>query len=214
MMMGKRFFAGAKSAVIPLMILAMLLAMVPSVWAAEPYVYYVYTENGKSLNVRAAPGGEVIDQIAYGTPVTIFEYDPSGAWALIHYGPHDLDGFVMVRYLVRQKPESKKPSGSGAVTPSKTTDDTLDMVNAQFQMMQAVPPYAVQARPSRAGGFVNMRWAPSTDMRVIQRCYEGHDLLVIAQNNTWAQVKDPASGQVGFMVRKYLQNASSVGTAQ
>lgn len=201
----KKNHCSARKVASALLAFAILLALMPLSQAASPY-FFVYTENGKSLNVRSSPGGKVIDQVAYGTKVVVFEFEDSDSWALIHYGSPDRDGWVMTRYLVLNKPGSKKPS-----TP-QVVDDTLAMVNAQFQKMKSVTPYQVKARPSRAGGFVNMRWAPSTDVHVIQRCYNGYELSVIAQNSAWAQVEDRATGRVGFMSRKYLLEISGVGS--
>ncbi len=202
----KTNYCSARKAAAMLLAIATLLVFMPPSQAASPY-FFVYTENGKNLNVRSAPGGQVIDTIAYGTPVVVFDFEDSDSWALIHYGSPDRDGWVMTRYLVLDKPAPKKKPSAPQIV-----DDTLAMVNAQFQKMQSVTPYQVKARPSRAGGFVNMRWAPSTDVHVMQRCYNGYELYVIAQNSTWAQVEDRVTGQVGFMVRKYMLDNSGVGS--
>ena len=104
--MNKRVFT-----LITAMIMALL--MVFTVAAAEDDTpsdsagyYYVYTENGKGLNVRATPGGEVVGSLKYGTKIYCYYRDGGNGWALIDY-TYDMPGvgkgtyacFISSRYL-------------------------------------------------------------------------------------------------------------------
>ena len=72
--------------------LAVLLAMTGLMTAAFAYddtpmqsagYYYVYTENGKTLNVRDTPGGKVVGHLKYGDRIYCYYKDGGNGWALI-----------------------------------------------------------------------------------------------------------------------------------
>ena len=60
-------------------------------------------------------------------------------------------------------------------------------------------------KPSTPGGFVNLRWGPSKSVAVMTKLYADAQVTVIAKDNTWAQVYDPATGYVGFMKLSFLK---------
>jgi len=52
----------------------MMAVLVPAALAeevAEENEYYVYTENGRPLNVRSEPNGEIVGSLPYGTKVRV-----------------------------------------------------------------------------------------------------------------------------------------------
>jgi len=173
---------------------------------------YVYTENGKSLNLRSEPkmGDNVIRQIPYGDDVVVDEVLSSG-WSYVNwYGNY---GFVQSRFLVNSKPAAKS---SGTSTTTKTTTATnastttdaakvLSDMNREFASAKKVTnPYVVVARPSRASGWVNLRWAPTTEAERIATCPQGKELIVLTEMKNWYQVQDPATGMIGFISNKYV----------
>ena len=108
------------------MIMALTMAVLmlfTTAWAeddtpsdSEGY-YYVYTENGKGLNVRATPGGEVVGSLKYGTRIYCYYRDGGNGWALIDY-TYDMPGvgmgtyacFISSRYLRKTKPPARSKS--------------------------------------------------------------------------------------------------------
>ena len=69
---------------------------------------YVYTKDGKSLNLRSTPKsntGNKIGNIPYGTKIIVREYLDDG-WAYVKYGKRF--GYVMSKYLWEVKPLPKK----------------------------------------------------------------------------------------------------------
>ena len=171
--------------------------------------YYVYTENGKGLNVRATPGGEIVGSLKYGTRIYCYYRDGGNGWALIDY-TYDMPGvgrgtyacFVSSRFLVKNKPAPKSSSGSSS---SKTTTaDPLEELNAEFRSAKAVAPYVVYTRPTRASGWVNLRWAPSKSAEIMGTYKANEALTVIQELANWYQVEDPATGVVGFIDKAFI----------
>ena len=174
-----------------------------SMAASSSWTMYVYTDNGKTLNVRSDPatGNNVIGRLNYGAAVSVRMTMASG-WACIDY-PSGMGGvaYVQSRFLVSSRPGSGSGSGSGS---SVDTSQAIVAMNAEFRSARKVSPYTIIARPSRASGWVNLRWAPSMSTEVITTCRQGKELTVLAELNNWYQVEDPATGLIGFISRQYV----------
>ena len=73
-----------KKQIISLLLIAVMAAMfLPTVAFADYYgTQWVYTDNGKSLNVRSTPstGNNIIGSLKYGAEVTVVEMYSNG-WA-------------------------------------------------------------------------------------------------------------------------------------
>jgi len=193
---------------------AMLLAMlIPAMSVAEDeWTMYVYTDNGKSLNVRRDPttGNNIIGSLKYGEAVSVRMTSANG-WATIVWASGDgFVAYVQSRFLVPYKPAPKSNSNQNQnnnASPAASTTDAakvLSQMNAEFSAGKKVSPYTVIARPSRASGWVNLRWAPTTEAERIATCPQGKELTVLAELRTWYQVQDPATGMIGFISRQYV----------
>ena len=170
--------------------------------------YYVYTENGKGLNVRATPGGDVVGSLKYGTRIYCYYRDGGNGWALIDYyynnpgyGYGTYAAFISSRYLRKTKPPAK-PSSSAASSSSASADPATE-INAEFRSAKKVTPFTVTIRPSRASGWVNMRWAPSKTARVLATLSTDLPLTVLQELDGWYQVED-GTGRVGFIDKDYV----------
>lgn len=170
--------------------------------------YYVYTENGKGLNVRATPGGEVVGSLKYGTKIYCYYRDGGNGWAMIDY-TYNMPGvgkgtyacFISSRYLRSSKPPAK-PDGA-TPTPTAQTDPEAEL-NAEFRSARKVDPFVVTVRPSRASGWVNLRWAPSKQTEVMATYKANEKLLVIQELKNWYQVEDQDTGNVGFISKQFV----------
>ena len=162
--------------------------------------YYVKTGNGKGLNVRDNPNGKVVGSLKYGTRVYVDAFSDS-EWALITYrydnghGKNDYAAYVSTRFLVRSNPG--KFQGSSSSSSANTVKRTE----------KAVSPYTIVSRPSRTAGWVNLRKTPSTEAKVLTRCYAGKSLTVVAEMNGWFKVVDPANGAIGYISSKFVSRA-------
>ena len=184
----------------------MLAVFVPAAMAGEEGpnehagYYYVKTGNGKGLNVRDNPNGKVVGSLKYGTRVYVDAFSDS-EWALITYrydngfGKGDYAAYVSTRFLVSYNPG--KFQGS---TSSNTAKNVM-------RTEKTVAPYTIVSRPVHATGWVNLRRTPSTDTKVLNRCYAGKTLTVLAELNNWLKVQDPVTGVIGYISSKYVSRA-------
>ncbi|MBR4712014.1 MAG: SH3 domain-containing protein [Clostridia bacterium] len=170
---------------------------------------YVYTDNGKTLNVRRDPStsADVIGKLAFGEAVSV-RLTMANGWAVIDWAAGDgFVAYVQSRFLVTWKPSgTPAPAAPASGTPAASDSRSiLNEMNAEFRAGRRVAvPYVVVARPSRASGWVNLRWAPSLEAERIATCPQGKELIVQAELKTWYQVQDPVTGMIGFISKKYV----------
>ena len=188
--------------------LVLCVCLLPGTLAEEEQlVAYVNTANKGTLNVRRGMNtneNNIICALDWGTEVNVVTTWANGTWTEIRLRKEGglVSGFVMSRYLSYTKPTGKttaKPTAKPGPTPAPSVE-TLD-----FASFRQVEPYAVYANPERVSGWVNLRWAPSTAVGVIERCPLYYQLVIIAKNKSWAQAYDPATGAVGFISLKFVK---------
>ena len=188
--------------IISLVLAVMMMALLASAALAESQgtTYYVYTQNGKGLNVRSSMStkddSNVIGSLAYGTKVII--YGVREGWAMIDYA--NTTGYVMYRFLSKTKPSTDKKPTDAAKDAS-----TVAQMNALIASAVFLDPYMVTVRPVRASGWVYMRWFPSQSAGTMATFSANYELMVIAELKDWYQVSDPATGKVGFIYKSYVQ---------
>lgn len=190
-----------KKRLVSLLLAAVLLTALLPVMSASAAMspYYVYTENRKPLNMRCdhSTSSEIVAYIPFGAQVYCQTYN--GTWMYVNY--NGTTGYCMSRYLVTWKPTPIGPTAKPTSTP-----------NIGLYRNMVKTDYYVLVRPSNPAGFVNMRWAPSTNEAVNNIYYANYQLHVIAQDSVWAQVIDEQSGYSGFMMLEFL-NRISFGTS-
>lgn len=162
---------------------------------------YVYTENGKSLNVRSTPekGDNIIGSLKYGAKVKVTEFQ--GDWACIQYTP-DLIAYVQSRYLQWYKPD---PKPAPRPTEKPEPDDEEKKKEAELRSETEIEPVTLQAKATRASGWVNMRLEPSKATRRIEACADGIELIADAETTNWYHVTDPATGNSGYVHKNYVK---------
>ena len=193
-----------------LLVVMMMSTLFISLAHADGWTMYVYTDNGRTLNVRSDPTGgkNIIGRLNYGSAVSV-RMTMANGWAAIDYAA-GVGGvaYVQSRFLVNSKPAPKTPTPvpTKSVTPitPAASSGLFDSMNAEFRSAVRVSPYTVISRPSRASGWVNLRWAPSTEAERIATCPQGKELTVLAQTSSWYQVQDPQTGMIGFIMQKFV----------
>ncbi len=181
--------------------LAMLTgaAFAEEVTEEESRTYYVYTENGKGLNVRSAPNGDIIGELNYGEEVKVYGII-NDTWAMIHF-MNDKPGYVNVRFLIDIKPEELQKLIEEEL--DNVTGDPMTDIEAEFASAVDVKDYKITARPARVTSVVNMRWIPSETGRIIAQYKATEQLVVLKELKYYVQVQDPDTGDVGYIHKKF-----------
>ncbi len=197
---------------ISLLLAVMMLAALASVAAAEDgggTTMYVYTKNGKPLQVRSSMSTDVdnvVGTLPYGAMVVTYG-SPMPGWTYIEYGTAG-SHYVMSRFLVRYKPAPFDPTQPTA-KPSGEFDTrsatTVEQINTLLASARSVEPYYVTVRPVRSSGWVYLRWLPTRHSTQIATYGANQRLTVIAELKDWYQVEDPNNGKVGFIYKSYIQ---------
>ena len=181
----------------------LLLSLAVSVFAEPIFndTMFVYTENGKTLNVRSTPdtGDNIIGHLKYGAKVKVTEFQ--GDWACIQYTP-DLIAYVQSRYLQWYAPDPK-PAPEPTEKPEK--DEETKKKEAELRSEVEIDPVPLQAKATRASGWVNMRKEPSKTTRRIERCADGAELTAFAETTNWYHVTDPDTGNSGYIRKDFLR---------
>ena len=180
---------------------ALLLTVMASFASAEGTGFglgtmFVYTENGKGLNVRSSPetGENIIGSLPYGASVDVTGFE--GSWARIAYlgGP----AWVQSRFLQWYAP-GPRPA------PQPEPDPGTEQMNAELQSEVSIPQTAMQAQAGRASGWVNMRVYPSKETGRVQTCPDGAQLIAFAETTNWYHVTDPFTGNSGYIRKDFLK---------
>ena len=165
----------------------------------EDTTYWVFTDNGKELNVRNAPGGDIIGKLKYGEKVTVVSFI-NGEWAAINYKDSEL-GYVSTRFLIKADPEEVKRLIEEEQ--SEITGDPMTDINTEFASAVDVDDYKITARPARVTSLVYMRWIPSETGRIIIGYKANEQLIVLKELDHYLQVQDPDTGDVGYIHKKF-----------
>lgn len=189
----KRIFA--------LMLAAVLALAVFTAFAEEieDNTYWVYTDNGKELNVRDAPGGEIIGKLKYGEQVSVVSFI-NDDWAVINFRGDEL-GYVNTRFVIKVPPEELKKAIEEEQ--ETITGDPITDIDAEFASAVDVDDYKITARPARVTSLVNMRWIPSETGRIIAQYKATEALIVLKELEHYLQVQDPDTGDVGYIHKKF-----------
>ncbi len=193
-----------KKAVSFVLALALLLGCLSTAALAGGIeTWYVKTGNGRTLNVRDITTGQVIGSLPYRGTCGVTEWH--GQWAYIVWGGIG-DAKVMAKFLVREDPGPFKGNTEPTVfTDSALGSTTVDGLNKQYSSMQSVTPYSVYVNPDTKSGTARMRWAPSKNSTLLALLPANYELKVLAANQNWLMVQDPATQKIGFIAVKFTR---------
>ena len=185
-----------------------MLAVLASLWGiipcaqADEEVYYVYTSNGKTLNMRAEANknARVIVKIPYGDEFRVTETLGSG-WSYGRwYGQY---GYVMTRYLVKDKPNSKKVDYSKETDEERERRKEEEKLAEEFKSEKEISPFTIAVVATRATGWINFRYGPSKITSRIASFQDGKELNVQAETTGWYKATDPDTGKTGYINKAF-----------
>ena len=183
------------------LVLALLLPVMASAATLGPIglgKMYVYTSNGKSLNVRSAPetGDNIIGHVAFGGEVNVVGF--YGDWAEISWG--DTTAYVQKRFLQWYEPKDKPQ-------PQPTKDpEAGEKARMQHELDTevAIDPITVEVHATRTSGWINLRQEPSKIAKRLDSFPDGVQLQANAETENWYRVTDPKMNQPGYIHKNYV----------
>jgi uncharacterized protein YgiM (DUF1202 family) len=172
---------------IGVMLLAVVM-MIAICSVASATLYYV---TGNSVRVRSGPGTDyaILSHLNRGAKIDVESI--SGGWARMTLWSGSDIGYISSKYISRNKPSSSGSSG-------KTSGGSTSVDYQSFRTAN----YYVIVNPTNT--YVNMRWEATKASAVRRIYYYGYQLKVLAENNSWCQVLDEATGEVGFIMKSLL----------
>ena len=150
---------------------------------------YIHTGNGGKLNLRSAPtysGSSIIGQYPNGTPVTVLLRGRAQAGSTFcKVSIQGSVGYVDAAFL---SSGSYPPGPYNPPTPPQPVSHGTAVVNNP-----------------RSKQMLNLRALPSTSAKVIAQYKNGVKFQVIEPGEKWCKVYGSASGNIGYMMTKYLK---------
>ena len=104
--------------------------------------------------------------------------------------------------------DRRKTSNTNKAANTSTGTGAFDLVKSYNKFANVS--YMAIVQPSTSSNNINLRWAPSTKAPIMGLRRAGCELHVIAENADWCQVVDEATGECGFMMKKFLLDGSNV----
>lgn len=189
-----------KKMMIMLLALVLMIAMAATAFAAT--TYYIKTESGNYVNVRAGRGTnyDKIGTLNHGQSIELENI--KDGWAKFNYGSYGY-GYVSANFVSKTKPAAvTKKTSTNTANISASSAGEFDMVKS-FKNFETVQ-YKAIVQPATTTSNINLRWAPSKSAPIMGLRRAGYELRVIADNGTWCQVYDEATNEVGFMMKTFL----------
>ena len=188
-----------KKLITALLVFTLILAVSATALATT---YYIKTQSGSYVHVRAGRGTdyEKIGKLKYGDHIDVVNI--KNGWAKFNYGSYGY-GYVSAKFLSKSKPAAinNNNNKSNAET-SKSSSGSFDLVKSYDKFVNVS--YMAIVQPSTSSNNINLRWGPSMNAPIMGLRRAGCELRVIAENGTWCQVVDEATGECGFMMKQYL----------
>ena len=199
-----------------MMLVPLLTSMVPETYASGSSIMYVKTSNGKSIKIYSEPSKKSsnIGRVGYGDAVEVdWSYAGNDGWSRILLGvaghPY---GYIQTRYLTDKDPGPYHKPTKAPKTPKPTKDPKKEAeelkkqqeeLNKELKSEKEVTPYYIAVNPTRASGWINFRVGPSTITSKIASCPANKELIVLGETKTWLRAKDPDTGKIGYIYKKY-----------
>ena len=159
--------------------------------------YYVKVDEASLRESPSSSAGRIC-YLSMGQKISVYSIE--NGWAKVRYNGQT--AYVKSKCLSRTR--SSGWDTTDTTTKKKTTGTTTkDNLTDAFNGFAAANYHAV-VTPNAASSYVNLRWGPSTSTKIAGVRYSGDILKVIAQSSTWCQVQDEKTGEVAYMMRRFL----------
>ncbi|MBQ8536617.1 MAG: SH3 domain-containing protein [Clostridia bacterium] len=139
----------------------------------------IQTGNSGKLNLRASPGGKLVERYPNGTQVTVLSQANKNGWAQVKI--QGKSGYVQVKYLADSNAAADEPASSTKVSAS---------------------PSAIEQRFVHTGNSGKLNLRRTAGGKLIDRYPNGTPVTVHSVSGAWAYVT--IGGKQGFVMEKYL----------
>ncbi len=197
-----------KKTVAMLLALALLVSaciMIPAASLAEPLPMYVYTQNGKTVNVRSTPekANNVIGRLAYGEKVMV-EFINSTGWGVVIYKGRE--AYVQARFL-QDNPPGPKPTQSPKEKEEQELKTEQEKLNKELKSEREIAePFYIAVRATRTTGWINFRVGPSKITSRIASFPDSKELIAIGETTNWYRARDPETQKIGYIHKNFITN--------
>ena len=176
--------------------------MLPASSVAEPLPMYVYTENGKPLNVRSTPekADNIIGQLNYGDMVMV-EFINSTGWAVIIY--KDREAYVQAHFLLDYRPAPRPTQSPKEKEDAEKLQEQEKLNKELASEKETAVPFYVAVRATRTSGWINFRVGPSKITSRIASFPDGKELIVLGETTNWYRARDPETQKIGYIFKDY-----------
>lgn len=170
--------------------------------AADSGRYYVYTSNGKTLNLREGPGKDykAIAQIPYGDEFYVSSTVGNG-WSYGHWGGQF--GYVMTRYLQKDKPGAK-PTPAPETKEEEERRAEQEKLTKELKSEKVIDPIYIAVRATRTSGWINFRKGPSKTTTRLAAFPDGKELIAVGETTNWYKARDPENDKLGYIHKNYI----------
>lgn len=176
------------------------VAAAPAPMQVNANSYFVSTNDGTALNVRASTStqAQVVGSLPQGTQVLMHLSDRSGQWFEVS-AAGGVRGWVAAAYLVNPQGQRAANSLPAQVAPAPAPQayNAYDEGHGEFYS-----DYYIQTMD---GDPLNMREGPFLGARVLRALPNGTDVAHVDTAGQWTEVMT-ADGLVGYVASDYLVN--------
>ena len=193
-----------KKLITALLVFTLILAVSATALATT---YYIKTQSGSYVHVRAGRGTdyEKIGKLKYGDHIDVVNI--KNGWAKFNYGSYGY-GYVSANFLTKHKPEAINNNNNKTSGNTSSSSGSFDLVKSYDKFVKVS--YRAVVQPSTSSNNINLRWGPSMGAPIMGVRRAGCELHVIAENGSWCQVVDDATGECGFMMKQFLLDVTNV----
>ncbi len=166
---------------------------------------YVYTPNGKTVNVRSTPEmtNNVIAQLKYGTKVMV-EFINSSGWAVVLY--QGREAYIQGRFL-QDNPPGPKPTPSPEQKEEEELKLEQEKLNKELKSEREIAePFYITVRATRTSGWINFRVGPSKITSRVASFPDAKELIAIGETTNWYRARDPETQKIGYIHKNYVIN--------
>lgn len=197
------------SLLIALALLVSACVIIPAASSAELLPMYVYTANGKTVNVRSTPdttdNSNIITRLKYGSKVMV-EFINASGWAVVMINGRE--AYIQARFL-RDDPPAPKPTQAPEDKEAQERKTEEEKLNRELKSEREITePFYIAVHATRTSGWINFRVGPSKITSRVASFPDAKELIAIGETTNWYRARDPETQKIGYIHKNYVTNTN------